>query len=779
MTPRWFPYDLRSRVERRLRTVLARLRYRVSLPEPAPVGVTISPGFRHPIDAERRKPLTARYRALFPGAVKAELAEAERLAAHRFRFLGHAMDHGARIEWSRDPVSGRSWSRGFSADISYRGPGRLGDIKLPWELNKHQYMFTLGKAAWLTDDASPALEIIRQIDQWIEGNPLYRGIHWIGALEAGARATSWIMAYPFYADHCDQAFRRRLECSLAQHMYFVEGNLSTGRFPNTHLIGEAASLVTGGLFLDCRASKRWLAKGLALLEEGIEEQVTPDGVHVERSPGYHRFFLDHYYFVAALLEANGRRLPIAVSKGMERMTEFLRDILSPDGSAPAFGDGDDSRGLWLRADCPLDFRSLLALGAVMFKRADFKWASGNITEEVLWMLGESGAQAFEDLTEAPPRHFSMAYPDGGYYVLRGGWSSSDPVLVFDCGPLGHGPAGHGHADALSFQLFASGYPFLVDSGTYSYNLDYAWRDAFRGTRAHNTIVVDSQDQSVLGDRMSWKSVATAKIRRWVTTRWFDLADGEHDGYRRLPDPVSHRRIIVFLRPDTWCIFDLIDGSSLHQAELYLHVRPDCLVLPGGAKSSMVMESPDGGRLHIWMMGQGGVPIAPQIVIGSEEERAAWYSAEYGARVPARAARIVRDFTSGLALASCISTSDELVPQLLERRDALYVHVKSANARGASFWYRLRQEWLLEENGMLFDGEMLYLGEMGGAQQSIWASRFQRLSLPGLLEVRSDVLVDSLIVEGDRCDVVVHGSAFRSLKISGREGLRVVIDEQRP
>src|SRR5262249_14985559 len=166
-------------------------------------------------------------------------------------------------------------------------------------------------------------------------------------------------------------------------------------------------------------------------------------------------------------------------------------------------------------------------------------------------------------------------PDGGYYVMRGGSKPSDPTLVFDCGPLGAGPAGHGHADALSFQLHAAGYQFLVDSGTYSYNLDYEWRDVFRSTEAHNAVVVDGLSQSNSDGRMSWSTKAQAHTRRWVTTTSLDLVDGEHDGYTRLADPVTHRRVIAFLKPDVWVVCDFLAGDQQHEFELPLHVRPDC------------------------------------------------------------------------------------------------------------------------------------------------------------------------------------------------------------
>ena len=162
--------------------------YRLKLPPPRPPRAGLSKTFRHPIDASRKAELVARYRERFPAAAERELAEADRLTSHRFTFLGHTTQHGEAIAWSLDPVSGREWSREFSADIPYRGPARLGDIKLPWELNKHQYFFTLGKAGWLRGDPAYASEIVRQIDHWIADNPYQRGTEAYGDWNAGYEA---------------------------------------------------------------------------------------------------------------------------------------------------------------------------------------------------------------------------------------------------------------------------------------------------------------------------------------------------------------------------------------------------------------------------------------------------------------------------------------------------------------------------------------------------------------------------------------------------------------
>lgn len=765
--------DLSTRIRRRLRTARARARHRLGLAAGQPTDVTIDSRFRHPVDRESKAQLVRAYRDRFGNdAVGREVGEAARAANHRFAMLGHAMNHGATIAWGRDPVSGRDWQHGFSPDIVYRGAGRLGDIKLPWELNKHQYFFTLGKAAWLTDDAGLAGEIVAQIDDWIDANPYQRGIQWISALEIGARAIAWILAYPFYADACDDRFRRRLAASLAQHMRFVEQHLSTGAFANTHLVGEAAALVAGGLFLECRNRRRWLTTGMQLLEDAIRQQVTGDGVHAERSVAYHRFFLDHYYLIHALLSANRRAFTPSTLAALERMTTFLMQALFPDGTAPDFGDADDARGLWLYAGCQTEYRGLLALGAVMFQRGDFKYVAGGVGEEVLWLFGLDGIATFDAMKAHTPETASAAYSDGGYYVMRGGWSATDAVLVFDCGPLGFGAAGHGHADALSIQLHTDGYPFLVDSGTFSYNLDYSWRDAFRGTRAHNTVLVDGADQSRPGDRMSWMTTARAHAHRWVTTDCFDLADGEHDGYRRFPDPVTHRRVVAFLKPNLWVIWDQLLARERHEYEALLHVRPDCAVERHGDR--FVLMSPRGQRMNVWA---GDVASGAHVGIleGDLDERGAWFSPGYGEKAASRALVIQGTFDGPCSFVACLGGESARQPTVAHAPGAIAVRADCGGGGLQRLWYHTRSAQTITQDDLRAQAALLFVGSRGGRATAAYAYDCRQLSIDGLVHLHSDSGVDRLTIDENECELTTVGEQGSALRVEVRSGMRLVIN----
>ena len=187
-----------------------------------------------------------------------------------------------------------------------------------------------------------------------------------------------------------------------------------------------------------------------------------------------------------------------------------------------FGDSDD--GLVVKFAQGGDFcryRSLLASGAILFGRDDFKLKAGALDDKTRWLVGEQADSLFEAQNAAPTGlPVRQAFPEGGYYILGRDFETESEIrLIVDAGPLGYGTiAAHGHADALSFTLSVGGIGFLIDPGTYAYHTQGRWRQYFRCTAAHNTVRVDGLDQSVSGGNFMWLKKACADCRRWSTCR---------------------------------------------------------------------------------------------------------------------------------------------------------------------------------------------------------------------------------------------------------------------
>ena len=131
-----------------------------------------------------------------------------------------------------------------------------------------------------------------------------------------------------------------------------------------------------------------------------------------------------------------------------------------------------------------------------------------------------------------------ALPDSGYVRLQTGIAA----LIADVAPIGPDYLpGHAHADTLSFELSLGDRRVLVNGGTSTYEAGPE-RLRERGTAMHNTVQVDQADSSEV-----WSSFRVARRAKPLDVRWGGQGEGSlwiegaHDGYRRLPGRVLHRR----------------------------------------------------------------------------------------------------------------------------------------------------------------------------------------------------------------------------------------------
>ena len=212
---------------------------------------------------------------------------------------------------------------------------------------------------------------------------------------------------------------------------------------------------------------------------------------------------DFFLCAAILADRNGCPFPSAYRKALEHMIDFMMHSAWPNGSHPMIGDADGGRLLPFVVRDPNDHRSTLSTAAVYFERGDLRDRAGQLSEETLWLLGPQAATRFQGLTPKPPAETSKVFPQSGFVVMRNDWQTDANMLAFDAGPQGMDSCGHGHADALSVVCSAQGTVWLVDPGTFVYTASKEWRDYFRSTQAHNTLVIDGQGQALPGGPFKW------------------------------------------------------------------------------------------------------------------------------------------------------------------------------------------------------------------------------------------------------------------------------------
>lgn len=570
-----------------------------------------------------------------PGARARLLRSADAALEGRLDLLGHeGLRFGDPIDWHRDPTTSRRAPLAHWSRLDPLDPQVVGDTKVVWELNRHQWLVRLAQAYRLTGDERYARGVTTRLTHWMAENPTGTGINWTSSLEVALRLISWCWLLPLLEGSAALApgLVRAVRAAVVAHATHVERYLSYYFSPNTHLTGEALGLLYAGVLTpDLPRASRWRETGTRILVEELSRQVLSDGVYFEQATCYQRYTVDIYLHLLLLARRNGLVLPDAIGAGVERMLDFLLAIRWPDGSMPQIGDADGGRLLPLAPRTADDYRDIFSTAAVLFRRGDFAWAAGSIAPETLWVCGPAGAAAFAAIAPTPPTGPpSRPFAAGGYAVMRTDRGDRAHQLIFDAGPLGCPVSGaHGHADLLSIQCAAFGAPCLVDPGTFSY-ADSRWREHFRGTAAHSTVTVDGESQAVSTSAFSWLRRPAARLLDWRSDDAFDFAEGAHDAYARLEDPVTHRRRVLFVKPRYWVVVDDLDGAAEHSVSVRFQLAPMPVVVDAAQWARA--GRPDGSGLLIRSF--SAAPLKCEVHEGELAPMQGWVSEDYGRRRPA-------------------------------------------------------------------------------------------------------------------------------------------------
>ncbi|MBC7334311.1 MAG: alginate lyase family protein, partial [Actinobacteria bacterium] len=462
-----------------------------------------------------------------------------------------------------------------------------------WELSRFYHFVTLGQAYFLTGDEKYTKEFIYQTIDWIENNLPQFGVNWVCTMDVAIRVANWILGFSYLRESnlINKKFLLEFIKNLYIHGKHIIRNLEYGILTSNHYIANIVGLAyLGIIFKDFKGARNWLDFAVNEFINEMKKQVYPDGVDFEASTCYHRLVLELFFYPTLFIiknssyfsknnfvEAGEKIFGKDYIKKLYKMFEFVLFSLKPNGKMPQLGDNDNGRLHIFGSREVLDMRYLLSLGAVFFKEPKFKIKEFGFCEEVLWVFGKDGYDIWNSLESISINSIgSRSFPNAGWYILR----KDKNYMIVSCGPNGqNGNGGHAHNDKLSFELCVEGWDILLDPGTYVYTPIPYWRNKFRSTLFHNTVVVDGVEQNRFNDKSLFFSEndAKCKINVWKTTERYDFLDAEHYGYRRLKNPVIHRRQIFYDKnEDYWIVRDLITGEGEHKFDWCFHVAENVI-----------------------------------------------------------------------------------------------------------------------------------------------------------------------------------------------------------
>jgi hypothetical protein len=468
---------------------------------------------------------------------------AEQILRHRFPIFGQVIDTGIDIHWRKDYVHGMESGTQYFRSIPYLDFARVGDHKSIWELNRHQHLVILAQAFRFTEKPDYLAEIQSQLTSWLSANPYMRGINWASALEVAFRALSWVwidhLAGPSFHDD----FRRIWLTTLYRHGLYLERNLSIYFSPNTHLLGEAVALHTlGSLYPEFPRAQSWRKIGHQLIEQQMDRQVHSDGSHFEQSSYYHLYALDFFLWFALRAQTSTN-----FQEKLRRMAEYLDALMGSCGRLPLIGDDDGGRLFHPYGQRESFGRATLATCGIYFNQPGWIYKPSDLHEQAAWWLGRP-ALAASSQNQLPRK--SSFFPDTGVAVMTGGAAQ----IIVKAGGFGPSSAGHSHSDALSFVCRNGFTDLLIDSGTYTYLADPAWRNQFRGSAAHNTVRIDGKDQAVPAGPFRWINPGSTRV-----TNWYSNEKGDSLATKCVYAGCLHQRQFLFRKPDLLLVVDTVSG----------------------------------------------------------------------------------------------------------------------------------------------------------------------------------------------------------------------------
>ena len=399
------------------------------------------------------------------------------------------------------------------------------DIKPVWEMGRFCWATALARAYWISEKDSYAEGFWKYFEEFRAANPANRGPHWSSAQEVALRLISFAFCYSLLSKSpsTTEARRQALVDAVIAHAKRIPPTLDYARAQNNnHLLSEALGLVTAAALLpDHPKASNWQSIGLALFQDGIENQIHTNGAYVQHSSNYHRLMLQLGLWMCVLSNNLGQPLAEVTTSRLEKATDWLLTLLDESGQVPNLGPNDGAYILPMSILPFGDYRPVLQAGSLAFGGVTALEA-GIWDEMALWL----GLEPNKKTAKIPPKEAPIRIEG------KKSWAYFRAV-EFKERP--------GHADQLHVDLWWRGLNIAQDAGSYLYTAPAPWDNALARVKVHNTITINERETMTRAGRFLWLDWAQAKdisVKRDKDGRVIAAA-AEHDGYRK--QNVLHRR----------------------------------------------------------------------------------------------------------------------------------------------------------------------------------------------------------------------------------------------
>ena len=322
---------------------------------------------------------------------------------------------------------------------------------------------------------------------------------------------------------------------LASEIHFSElSDLELIATHSNHGLFQIAGLISLAKNLPWMLkSEQSLKFAEVVLRKMLDEHFAEDGLHLEHSPDYHLFMVNH---LSSLHESGWLSSEFgSITELIEKATNAANWMATPELNVIPIGDTANNTSV------------------------EKRW-SGFTSEFIL------GTKLFDI---------------GGLLINNSRFKSLNSQLVFSA--QFHSRQ-HKHADSLNVLYHLNEKPLLVDPGTFTYQYDAKERMYCESTRAHNTVEIDKLNHS----RFRHDSFGSA-IRLLAKAEGVLISEAVID-HSRLISPeipnnrikgedairvkIQHRRFVIERPGHFLAVIDQMSSKEEHEYTAWYHLHPN-------------------------------------------------------------------------------------------------------------------------------------------------------------------------------------------------------------
>lgn len=256
-------------------------------------------------------------------------------------------------------------------------------------------------------------------------------------------------------------------------------------------------------------------------------------------------------------------IDVAAMTWPQAFGRYLAYFLPPGTPAGAFGDGAEvaRRAEWAHYG-KLYAARLPGEVSAWYARQQFGEDTSTFPILIAPARPTGGAPLHAGIPDA------AFFPSIGWAAMHSSLQDRARVSVyFKSSP--YGSFNHSHADQNSFVVNAFGRALAIDSGYYDYYGSPHWKSWYKQTVAHNAITYDGGKGQSLGRNGLGDMAARGEIIEFRHTADYDVATG--DATPAYAGALSKAvRSIVYLRPDTILVFDVLVSDTPRSWEWNIH-----------------------------------------------------------------------------------------------------------------------------------------------------------------------------------------------------------------